>query len=228
MGEYGRKPGPKFVELVVAPVVAERALLGPRLPDDADPLLGAVVPLVLGEEVALARLLGVTAARDDVHDRAPVRQLVERRELLGGDRRVDGVRPHRDDGLDALGRRGDGGGDHERVGPRAAVGHQRVVEPGILEGAGVALEVGGIQRTATPARVELVALPHIDRTDELDGHDCSFSKTRAAAPSGWGPVATGRSRWFDHWLHEPGYSWGAKPARVRATKAWDAVMPEPQ
>ncbi len=45
---------------------------------------------------------------------------------------------------------------------------------------------------------------------------------------GWAPVATGRSGWFDHWLHEPTYRAGSYPASVRASAACAADTPDPQ
>ena len=137
--------GAEVLEAVVGALVAERLALGPRATDDLDPLRRPVVALVLVQEVALARLLGVAAARDDVHDRTAVRELVESGELLRGDGREDGVGPHGDDRLDRLGGGGDGRGDDERVGARAAVGHEGVVEAGVLERAGVVAQVVGIE-----------------------------------------------------------------------------------
>ena len=42
------------------------------------------------------------------------------------------------------------------------------------------------------------------------------------------PVATGRSGWFDHALHEPGNSVASIPAAASAATVCAAVTPEPQ
>ena len=74
-------------------LVVEGLVAGPRLLDDLDVLAGAGVALVLGEDVALALLLVVVAAGDEVHREPAVADLVERGEGLGRERRVRQVGP---------------------------------------------------------------------------------------------------------------------------------------
>jgi hypothetical protein len=76
---------------------AEGLPAGPRLFHDADVLTGALVALVLGEEIALCRLVGGRTARDEVHVDAAVADLVEGGEHLrriGRIRHIGAVREH--------------------------------------------------------------------------------------------------------------------------------------
>ena len=82
----------EVVEAVVLALVVERLVGGPGLLDDLDVLAGAGVALVLGEGVALAALLVVVAAGDEVDGQPAVADLVEGGERLGGERRVGHVR----------------------------------------------------------------------------------------------------------------------------------------
>src|SRR4029453_9667238 len=73
----------EVLELVELALVVERLGAGPDLARDVDVLGRPRVPLLFRQIVALARLLGVAAAGDEMDDRAPGAELVEGREGLG-------------------------------------------------------------------------------------------------------------------------------------------------
>ena len=64
---------------------------------------GAAIALLLGREVAVALLLGVARAGDDVQRDAAVGQVVEGRDLARGQGRRDEARPMRDQEAQPLG-----------------------------------------------------------------------------------------------------------------------------
>ncbi len=95
--------GQVVLQLVVPPLVAERFGGRPRLADDVEVLVGAVVAFVLGQVVAVAPLFGVAAAGDDVDGDPAGGEVVEGGEIAGRDRREDHPRPVRDQVPQALG-----------------------------------------------------------------------------------------------------------------------------
>ncbi len=97
-------------------LVVEGLPTGPRLLDDPDVLPGAVVALVLGEEVALALLLVVVAAGDEVDGEPAVADPVQGGEGLGGEGRVRDVRAVGEQDLQAVEAGGDERGGGRRVG----------------------------------------------------------------------------------------------------------------
>ena len=95
--------GDEVGELVVGARVIERLALGPHPLHDLDVLAGAVVALVVAQEVALALLFVVVAAGDEVHREPAAADLVERREGLGRERRDREVRAVREQHLQRVG-----------------------------------------------------------------------------------------------------------------------------
>jgi hypothetical protein len=67
-------------EAIVRAVVIERLRLGPDAAQDAEIFVGARIACVVVEEIAVALLLAVGAARDEVHGEAAAAELVERRD----------------------------------------------------------------------------------------------------------------------------------------------------
>src|ERR1700727_2267003 len=125
-GPAERHPGPGLLhredvadevgELIVPAVVVERLPRRPRLLDDRHVLAGALVPFVLREVVALALLLVVGAAGDEVDRRAAAAHLVDGGGGLGRDRRIGDVGPVREQELEGVRLAGDIGGADVRVG----------------------------------------------------------------------------------------------------------------
>ena len=140
--------GVVVLELVVAALVAERRVRGPGLLHDVQVLAGPVVALVLGQVVAVAALLGVTAAGDDVHRDPPARELVQGGERAGGQGRGHEPRPVRDQEAQRLGVGGGVGGHLEAVGLGRGVADQHPVEPGVLVGAGEPPDVAAVHDRA--------------------------------------------------------------------------------
>jgi hypothetical protein len=83
---------------------------------DRDVLVGAVVALVLAQPIAVARLVGVVAAGDDVDGGPAVRQLVQRGEVASGDGGGAEARAVRHQEAHAFRVRAGVGGDLEAVG----------------------------------------------------------------------------------------------------------------
>lgn len=113
---HGEGVAHEVVEAVVRALMVEGLVRRPRLLDDLDGLTGARVPLVLGEEIALALLLVVIAAGDEVDGEAAVADPVQRGEGLGRERRVRDVGAVGDQDLERLGAGRDVGGGRGRVG----------------------------------------------------------------------------------------------------------------
>ena len=90
----------KLIELAV---VVERRGPRPRFAHDVEVLVGAAVARVVVEEVAVALLLGVVAAGDDVDGYATVAELVQRGRLARGQRRRDEAGPVRDQKAEPVG-----------------------------------------------------------------------------------------------------------------------------
>ena len=81
----------------------ERKRLGPSAAQKRDIFGGAAIARGMVGPVAVLRLIGVAAARDDVQRQATAAQLVERRQLAGGERRRDKARAVRQQETEPLG-----------------------------------------------------------------------------------------------------------------------------
>ncbi len=128
-----RKALRKAIELAF---MVERRGLGPDAAQDVQVLVGARIALVMVEEVAVALLLAVRAARDEMHPEAAAAELVKRGDLARGQRRcgkAGAVRQHEMDALGHAGRVGDGQRGRR---PGGMVRHQDAVEAGLLVGLG--------------------------------------------------------------------------------------------
>ena len=138
-------------EAVVLAVVVERLVARPRLLEDLDVLEGAGVALVLGQEVALALLLVVVAAGDEVQRQPAVADLVERGERLGRERRDRQVRAVGQQQLQPFGVAGDVRRRLRRVRAARPVGGEHAVPAVLLVGAGEAQRVVAC-RSCAPLR----------------------------------------------------------------------------
>ena len=103
---------------------------------------GLRVALVLVEEVAVAALLGVVAADDDVEEQPPAGDPLVGRGHLRGERRREERGPEGDEELEPLGLLRQRGGQHPGVGAPARDRRQRRLEAGLLGGARDLPEVG--------------------------------------------------------------------------------------
>ena len=102
---------------------------------------GAAVAHVLGREVAVALLLGVARARDDVQRDPALGQVIEGRDLACGQRRRDEARPVRDQVAQPFGVLRCVLGDEKALGRRRRVADQRQVEARVVVCLRVGLEV---------------------------------------------------------------------------------------
>ena len=100
------------------------------------------VALLLGGEVAVALLLGVAGAGDDVQGDAALGQVIEGRDLAGGQGRRHEARAMGDQKAQPLGVMGGVLGHQETFGRRGRVADQRQVEARLVVGLGVRLQVG--------------------------------------------------------------------------------------
>ena len=88
----------------------------PGSPHDGEVFVGSAVALVVALPVAVALLLGVVSAGDDVDGDAALGEEVERGELAGGEGRRDEPWSVGDEELDPLATGGGGLGDVEAIG----------------------------------------------------------------------------------------------------------------
>ena len=88
-------------------LVVERAVADPEFPQYVQIFAGAAVAVVLGQEVALAGLIRVAGAGDDMQRHPALRELVEGRDLPRRQRRRHRARPVRDQADDLIGIRCD-------------------------------------------------------------------------------------------------------------------------
>jgi hypothetical protein len=178
-GPAERQPDPRLLQrLDVGPEVGEgvvlagevpRLVAGPGRLEDLHVLAGAGVALVLGEGVALAALLVVVAAGDDVDGDPAARGVVQRRERLRGERGDRQVRAVGDEQLQPVDVVGDVGGGLRRVRAARGVGGQDAGPAVLGVGGGEAQGVVGVEG-ATRARVGLRPVVGGGDPEELDGH----------------------------------------------------------
>ncbi len=113
----------------------ERLLARPGELHQFEILGGAPVALDLRAEVAVAVLLLVGLAGDDVHGEPAVGQVIEGRDLARHQGRRDEARPVRHQVAEPLGVRGGMQRDEEALRGRGRVADQREVEAGLVVGA---------------------------------------------------------------------------------------------
>src|SRR5579864_782286 len=128
--------------------MVERRRLGPGPPQQRDILRGAAIAKIVVAPVAVLGLIGIAAAGDDVYRQTAVAQLVQGRELPGGDRRRHEPRSVREEETEALGDRGGVRPDEEPVGRIREIADEDAVEPGALVNAGGLGNDLGVERRA--------------------------------------------------------------------------------
>ena len=112
--------------------VVERRRLGPGAAQQRDVFRGAAIAGLGVGPVAILGLIGVAAARDDVHRKPAIAELVEGRQLAGGDRRRDEPRPMRQEEPEPLGHRRRVRPDQETVGGIREIADQHPIKAGPL------------------------------------------------------------------------------------------------
>ena len=159
----------KILERVVLAREVPGRRLRPGPLEDLHVLAGADVAVVLAQPVALAGLLVLVAAGDDVHGDPPAADLVHRGERLGREGRDRQVRAVRDEQLQVV----DVVEDVRRGlrGVRAAgrVGGEHAVPAVVAVGAGEAQRVVGVEGGAA-AGPDLRTVVGGGDAEELDGH----------------------------------------------------------
>jgi len=164
--------------------VIERLGRRPHAAQHVQIFVGAAIARVVVEPVAVTRLLGIAAARDDVQSDATVRHVVQRGRSACGQRGRHEAGPVRDEVAQPLGVRGSIPRHRKPLGRRRGVPDEHAVEAGLLvslgEGAqplrvdGAADHVHG--RAVRPLRL------HPDHADDLDGH--------GGDPIPWAPISS--------------------------------------
>ncbi len=177
----------EIVEAVVLALVVEGPAGRPDLLDDLDVLAGAGVALVLGEGVALAALLVVVAAGDEVDGQPALADLVEGGEGLGGEGGIGHVRPVGQQDLQALQPARDVRGGGCGVRGAGAVGEQHPVPAVLLVGGGEAERVLLVEGGAG-ARGGFGAVVGGGDPEELHGHDGGLSRVTACGAWRTGPA----------------------------------------
>src|SRR5207245_7793618 len=145
---------------------------------------GAAIARVVVEPVAVTRLLGIAAARDDVQRDAAVRHVVQRGRGACGQRGRHEAGPVRDEVAQALGLRGRVARHRESLGRRRGVPHEHAVEAGLLVSLGEGaqpLRVDGAADHVHGRAVRTLRL-HPDHADDLDGHGGDAIPTLNSGP----------------------------------------------
>src|SRR5438477_4627224 len=134
--------------------------------------VGAAIAHVVVEPVAVTRLLGIAAARDDVQRDAAVRHVVQRGRGACGQRGRHDAGPVRDEVAQALGVRGRVARHREPLGRRRGVPHEHAVEAGLLVSLGEGAQPRRVDGAAdhVHGRAVRALRLHSDHADDLDGH----------------------------------------------------------
>ncbi|MCY1289696.1 hypothetical protein D9M70_387980 [compost metagenome] len=172
--------GKALRETVKLAGMVERLRLGPDAAQDVQVLVGARVTQVMVEVIAVALLLAVGAAGNEMHAQASAAELIERGDLARRQRGRGKAWPVRQHEMDALGHaRGIGDGQRGRR-PGRMVRHQDAVEAGLLvrlrKGAHIVAVDHGARR-----RMDLGLLLALDHADEIDAHAYAPDAVMAAA-----------------------------------------------
>ena len=136
-----------------------------------DVLGGAAIAFLLGREIAVAFLLGVAGAGDDVDGDAALGQMVEGGDLAGGQGRRHEARAMGDQEAQPLGVVGGVLRHQEALGRRGRVADQRQVEARLVVGLGVGLQIGRRDAALDDVDGGLAAgRRHADHPDDAHGH----------------------------------------------------------
>ena len=127
--------------------------------------------------VAVFGLIGIAAAGNDVHRQSASAQLVQCRQLAGGDRRHHEPRAVRQQETQTLGHRGSVRAHQEPVGRVREIADQYAVETGPLMNARRLGKHVGIKRRSG-GRDQLRGDSRRDSADHLHGHSGSFLGSR--------------------------------------------------
>ena len=92
-----------FLESIVAAVVVERRIAGPGPAQHVEIFVRARITFVVSEPIAVATLIGIDAAGDDVQPQPPLSEIVERRGGSRRERRRDETRAVRDEEFESFG-----------------------------------------------------------------------------------------------------------------------------
>src|SRR6218665_1612807 len=122
--------------VVICTLMIERLGRAPALADDVEIFVGARIALFLAQEVAIALLLCVRPAGDDMDGQATAGKMVERSELSRGQRRRNKARPMRQKEVQTIGLLSRIGNDLEAVPRTAEIADEHTIEPGRFVRAG--------------------------------------------------------------------------------------------
>ena len=165
--------GEHVLEAVELALEVERLGRGPDLAHHVEILGGAHIALFLGREVALALLVGIAVANDDVQRQTAAGELVERRRGARRDGRRHDARAMGDQEGQRPGLAGRVARDVEALGRRRVVADERVVEARGFVGLREFAEEG--RRDAPGDHMQRSPLwrGHPDHSDHFDGHASS-------------------------------------------------------
>ena len=149
--------------------MVERRRLGPGPAQQRDVLGGAAIAGLVVGPVAVFRLVGVAAARNDVHRQPAAAELVEGRQLARGDWRRNKTRPVRQQKSQPVGHCRGVRADQKPVGRIGEIADQHAVKAGALMDARRLGDDAGIE--GRPGRRDdLRRHPRRDPADHLHGH----------------------------------------------------------
>ncbi len=180
--------GEGALEAVVFALVVDRLVGRPDALDDVEVLAGAGIAGVLVQPVAVAPLLLVVAAGDDVHRQASAREGVERRQRPRGQGRRHESGPVGQQDAEPLGVLEHVAGGQVAVRRAGMVGDQHPVEAARLVRAGDGADIGLVDRRPL-GRVDLGDVLAVDDADELDGHGITPSGAPGRAEAAKASIA---------------------------------------
>ena len=125
---------PRLFSLIKIVGDIHRLFGGPHLADGLKEGIGSRVALVVIEIIAVAALLGVIAAADDMYRQAAAQQMFKGGELTRGEGRRDKTGTMSQQEADMLRRQPRQRGHQKAVGLIGPVAHQQAVKPGSLVG----------------------------------------------------------------------------------------------
>src|SRR5579871_3160513 len=158
-----------ILEPVIPAVVRDWPRFGPDALQDLHVFIGACIPLILIEPVAIAMLIHIVAAADDMDRRTTTGNLIKRRKFAGREGWCDETRPMRDQEADPIGVRCGTGRNQETVRTIRKISDKQPIEPAGLGCLSEVADVAAIQHQIA-RRMNFRALPMMDHADEFDGH----------------------------------------------------------
>jgi hypothetical protein len=158
-------------ETIIGTLVIDRAIGGPDRFQDADIFVGTGVALVLVQIIAVALLVDIVAAGDNMDRGTPLAQLIERREAAGCVGRCLKTWPMGDQEPDPARMGRDMGGNLQPIRSVRIPTDQKAVESALIMCLGRGAQIAKIDRFSL-CTMDFRLLARLDHADEFDGRGC--------------------------------------------------------